>query len=221
MANSGSGPRGVHKRDKVYCDKWVHEGICAFTQQGCRFKHEMPVDAEGLRNVGLFHGPPSWWIKLQKEQARPTTGDHEVDLPVSLNKKNGYGGQLRAEMEGQAASGGLTIGAPEQATAWVRQVSRDAARTAGTGNNTTVRQPETPTSNTGFQHQRVGKLPCYWPIISGSPLEDSLVCADTGDPTQPPSIEARPPPRRPSSRCARRSMSLDPSALRLAALSRP
>ncbi|KAI2606646.1 hypothetical protein GGR54DRAFT_652334 [Hypoxylon sp. NC1633] len=32
------------RRHKIYCDKWVHEGVCAFTQQGCKYKHEMPFD---------------------------------------------------------------------------------------------------------------------------------------------------------------------------------
>ena len=58
------------KRNKVYCDKWVHEGTCAFTQQGCKFKHEMPLDRATQTSLGLFHGLPSWWKKQQAELQR-------------------------------------------------------------------------------------------------------------------------------------------------------
>ena len=68
------------KKNKVYCDKWVHEGICAFTQQGCRYKHEMPYDKATQRSLGLFHGLPAWWRKLQADQQRQgrvSTADEE------------------------------------------------------------------------------------------------------------------------------------------------
>ncbi|KAK4114005.1 hypothetical protein N656DRAFT_797187 [Canariomyces notabilis] len=58
------------KRAKVYCDKWVHEGVCAFTQQGCKFKHEMPLDTATQHTLGLFHGLPAWFKKRQAELAR-------------------------------------------------------------------------------------------------------------------------------------------------------
>ncbi|KAK1246751.1 hypothetical protein MKX08_000553 [Trichoderma sp. CBMAI-0020] len=59
----------VHKRNKVYCDMWIHEGRCAFTQTGCKFKHEMPLDEETQRTLGLFQGLPSWFKKQQEESA--------------------------------------------------------------------------------------------------------------------------------------------------------
>ncbi|UNI20548.1 hypothetical protein JDV02_006626 [Purpureocillium takamizusanense] len=55
------------RRHKVYCDKWIHEGVCAFTQQGCKFKHEMPFDGETQRSLGLFQGLPGWYRKSQDE----------------------------------------------------------------------------------------------------------------------------------------------------------
>lgn len=50
-----------HRRKKVYCDKWVHEGVCAFTQIGCKFKHEMPTDRKTQIALGLNHGFPNWY----------------------------------------------------------------------------------------------------------------------------------------------------------------
>ncbi|KAK2065436.1 hypothetical protein LY76DRAFT_621820 [Colletotrichum caudatum] len=58
------------KRPKIYCDKWVHEGVCAFTQQGCKYKHEMPLDKATQNSLGLFHGLPTWWKKQQTELQR-------------------------------------------------------------------------------------------------------------------------------------------------------
>ncbi|GAP84586.2 putative chromatin remodeling complex subunit protein [Rosellinia necatrix] len=58
------------RRPKIYCDKWVHEGVCAFTQQGCKYKHEMPSDKITQHQLGLFHGYPQWWKKHQADLAR-------------------------------------------------------------------------------------------------------------------------------------------------------
>lgn len=55
---------------KIYCDKWVHEGVCAFTQQGCKYKHEMPVDKATQHQLGLFLGYPMWWKRRQAELIR-------------------------------------------------------------------------------------------------------------------------------------------------------
>ncbi|XXH03763.1 hypothetical protein Hte_010169 [Hypoxylon texense] len=58
------------RRPKIYCDKWVHEGVCAFTQQGCKYKHEMPFDKVTQHQLGLFHGFPAWWKKHQADLSR-------------------------------------------------------------------------------------------------------------------------------------------------------
>ncbi|KAF7538445.1 hypothetical protein G7Z17_g12625 [Cylindrodendrum hubeiense] len=57
----------VAKKPKVYCDKWIHDGQCAFAQQGCKFKHEMPFDKATQHSLGLFQGLPGWWKRLQVE----------------------------------------------------------------------------------------------------------------------------------------------------------
>ncbi|KAM5364029.1 hypothetical protein ACJZ2D_011708 [Fusarium nematophilum] len=58
---------GNPKKTKIYCDKWIHDGTCAFTQQGCKYKHEMPFDKATQHSLGLFHGFPKWWRDLQEE----------------------------------------------------------------------------------------------------------------------------------------------------------
>jgi hypothetical protein len=49
------------RREKIYCDKWIHEGVCAFTQMGCKYKHVMPTDKATQMSLGLNHGFPSWY----------------------------------------------------------------------------------------------------------------------------------------------------------------
>ncbi|KAI1851068.1 hypothetical protein JX266_003733 [Neoarthrinium moseri] len=68
---------------QIYCDKWVHEGVCAFTQQGCKYKHEMPFDKATQNQLGLFHGLPAWWKKHQAELAR------QRDVPAAAGTQAG------------------------------------------------------------------------------------------------------------------------------------
>ncbi|KAK3403071.1 hypothetical protein B0T20DRAFT_344408 [Sordaria brevicollis] len=87
----GQGP----KRAKIFCDKWVHEGTCAFTQQGCKYKHEMPYDRATQHMLGLFHGLPAWYKRQQAELMRqrqvlpnnddsPNTSKGSMDLSTAL-----------------------------------------------------------------------------------------------------------------------------------------
>lgn len=59
------------RREKIYCDKWIHEGVCAFTQLGCKYKHEMPMDKATQLSLGLNHGLPTWYKRAQAVQIRP------------------------------------------------------------------------------------------------------------------------------------------------------
>lgn len=64
------------QRDKIYCSYWVRSGECDYTQQGCRYKHEMP-DKRTLASIG-FRTVPRWWqdktaIQLG-QSAIPTVG---------------------------------------------------------------------------------------------------------------------------------------------------
>jgi hypothetical protein len=51
---------------------WIHKGICAFTQQGCKYKHEMPLDKATQTSLGLFHGLPEWYKRAQAVELAPT-----------------------------------------------------------------------------------------------------------------------------------------------------
>ncbi|KAH9434003.1 hypothetical protein MCOR27_005427 [Pyricularia oryzae] len=113
-------PPTTPKRLKIYCDKWVHEGVCAFTQQGCKYKHEMPFDRETQKSLGLFHGLPSWWRKhhselqrqIEASDASPTDQQALVVGSRSLNAggedaiylgggADGYGGHVQTPLAGR------------------------------------------------------------------------------------------------------------------------
>lgn len=44
---------------KVYCTHWLSKGNCAYMQQGCIYKHEIPKDQETWESLG-FHTIPGW-----------------------------------------------------------------------------------------------------------------------------------------------------------------
>ncbi|RFU29915.1 hypothetical protein B7463_g6436, partial [Scytalidium lignicola] len=78
------------RRKKIYCDKWVHEGVCAFTQQGCKYKHEMPMDRATQLELGLNNGLPFWWrcqqsAKLQSISNSPRSDSSRVAGPWRRN----------------------------------------------------------------------------------------------------------------------------------------
>lgn len=83
-----SPPPMSQKKPKIYCDKWVHEGTCAFTQQGCKYKHEMPFDKLTQHSLGLFHGLPTWWKKHQAELSRHRDITNASDQPVAITSRD-------------------------------------------------------------------------------------------------------------------------------------
>ncbi|KAH6713073.1 hypothetical protein BKA61DRAFT_483753 [Leptodontidium sp. MPI-SDFR-AT-0119] len=63
----------ARRREKIFCDKWIHEGVCAFTQMGCKYKHEMPLDKATQLTLGLNHGIPSWYRRAYAITLRPSS----------------------------------------------------------------------------------------------------------------------------------------------------
>ncbi|KAJ0120112.1 zinc finger protein [Diaporthe amygdali] len=159
----GSGaPGGGPRREKIYCDKWIHDGTCAFTQQGCKYKHEMPHDRETQEKLGLFHGYPAWWKKQAVEQQRPLAID---DRPVSVGPARGsfptsvsagvLGSSLSSAVvssnwrsgAGNVGDGGVqgTISptAPAAGTSGSSGLSRSGSIGFGGSSRGTARQPRT------------------------------------------------------------------------------
>ncbi|CAD0091417.1 unnamed protein product [Aureobasidium mustum] len=78
-------PSGIEpdQRKKIYCTYWIqNQGQCAFTQQGCIYKHEMPEDKETLESIGL-KSVPAWW---RKEQARKKSKAKRTERNGSISE---------------------------------------------------------------------------------------------------------------------------------------
>ncbi|KAK2597460.1 hypothetical protein QQS21_005930 [Conoideocrella luteorostrata] len=87
---------------KIYCDKWIHDGVCAFTQQGCKFKHEMPSDEATQRSLGLYRGLPPWWKQKLTDTIEQTTGSSEARArSENWRKLSGESGEHRSTQSTQ------------------------------------------------------------------------------------------------------------------------
>lgn len=63
---------------KEWCTYWILHGDCAYVQQGCRYRHEMPDKAK-LAEIGIHH-VPRWW--LEQNSAIKLGGDRTTLGPV-------------------------------------------------------------------------------------------------------------------------------------------
>ncbi|KAJ5082803.1 Zinc finger CCCH-type [Penicillium argentinense] len=69
-------PTNQQDQSKKLCSYWIRKGECGFTQVGCKFRHEMPLDAAGLAKEGLrdipewyrlAHGIPKNSLRIQQD----------------------------------------------------------------------------------------------------------------------------------------------------------
>jgi hypothetical protein len=81
------------RKIKVYCDKWIHDGVCAFTQQGCKYKHEMPMDRHTQHSLGLFNGLPAWY---KKQMSPEFTSSPRGDSSSRIGTRSSQRGAVRA-----------------------------------------------------------------------------------------------------------------------------
>ncbi|KAI5203717.1 hypothetical protein E4T42_00626 [Aureobasidium subglaciale] len=81
-------PSGIEpdQRKKVYCTYWIqNQGQCAYMQQGCMYRHEMPEDKKTLNSIGL-KSVPLWWRQQQarnkKQKAVRVPPSHSTDAQL-------------------------------------------------------------------------------------------------------------------------------------------
>ena len=53
-------PKDMLPGRKRYCSYWLRHGECDYAQQGCLYKHEMPLDRDTLNAIGL-KDIPKWY----------------------------------------------------------------------------------------------------------------------------------------------------------------
>lgn len=78
--------KNQRRRDKkVYCTHWLSKGNCAYMQQGCIYKHEIPKDQETWESLG-FHTIPGWlhakssaWINQHLRKGPDLSEDLSVE----------------------------------------------------------------------------------------------------------------------------------------------
>ena len=149
------------KKTKIYCDKWVHEGVCAFTQQGCKYKHEMPQDRATQHALGLFQGLPAWYKRHQSELQRSRAPDTGSDLPVALRSP-----EPRLPVGGGPGGGPVSARGSRFAGSWRRpDIAPEVPSTApGQTRQSTVaggiqqQQPQQPGHTSGPGFRPMGEL---------------------------------------------------------------
>ena len=94
---------GPTRPAKIWCDKWIHEGKCAFTQQGCKYRHEMPMDTETQERLGLFSGPPAWFLRKRTTETRMGRPMHGREV---MYAGDSFGGGITGGLGGGVGGGG-------------------------------------------------------------------------------------------------------------------
>lgn len=70
------GPRTIVPGKKIYCTHWMSTGECDYAQQGCLYKHVMPLDLKTLNDLG-YQDIPKWYREkhgIGKLTATPGSG---------------------------------------------------------------------------------------------------------------------------------------------------
>jgi hypothetical protein len=98
-------PHPPRRREKIFCDKWIHEGTCAFTQMGCKYRHEMPMDRDTQQSLGLNHGLPNWYRRAYNVNVQPPAPAAAALAGPPLPPSNRLDGPWRRLEAAQAEEG--------------------------------------------------------------------------------------------------------------------
>lgn len=83
------------RRFKEYCSFWLRTGECDYSQQGCLYKHEMPLDLSTLDRLGLRDIP--LWYRQQ----------HGLESLMSSNNNNNN--RDNSNSHGKSISGSASL----------------------------------------------------------------------------------------------------------------
>lgn len=139
--------------NKVYCAYWIRNGECDYTQQGCRYKHEMP-DKAGLESIG-FKSVPRWW----QERTKPVISSKEW-----LKRRPSDDGSASEDSESEAEEEGeqkrSADGQEDQAAASQEEEEVDHAPSKGAADTPTTgtSDKENEPAQTNSKEPRLAKL---------------------------------------------------------------
>ena len=70
----------IGRGKKIYCNYWLRKGECDYIQQGCLYKHEMPLDKATLASLGLREVPR--WYREQRASIA-TAARPQKETPIN------------------------------------------------------------------------------------------------------------------------------------------
>ena len=71
---------------KEYCSYWLRHGECDYAQQGCLYRHEMPLEQETLLKLGL-RDIPRWYREKHRLRSYLTGGNTISGIEVGSGSK--------------------------------------------------------------------------------------------------------------------------------------
>ena len=71
---------------KEYCSYWLRHGECDYAQQGCLYRHEMPLDRPTLEKLGL-RDIPRWYREKHCLSSYLAGGNTMIDISASSPTK--------------------------------------------------------------------------------------------------------------------------------------
>lgn len=101
LDHSADGSSHPARGKKIYCNYWLRKGECDYIQQGCLYKHEMPLDKATLASLGLREVPR--WYREQwasvAASARSQREDH-VNRPWRASKTASSSSNFQSDAPG-------------------------------------------------------------------------------------------------------------------------
>ncbi|KAF1354793.1 hypothetical protein BDV97DRAFT_395208 [Delphinella strobiligena] len=194
---------------KVYCSYWMHHGSCDYTQQGCKYKHEMPTDIHTLRKLG-FRGIPKWYLEEQAVKRSRQTGMGSISDVRASSSITGPMARANQALASSASKGKASV--PEEPNVKRSRFAEDeatvprSATTRGVPRSTAVvkhsppglpspkMEPElTPPTRVASKFASTSATAkAAPPPPPAKPIKDSLNLIDLSDDDDAPTIRAMP-----------------------------
>ena len=105
-----SQPAAQIANKKEYCSHWLHRGECAYTQSGCRYKHEMPTDQETLEKCGIREIPRWFMESPHYEEYLQKTGKLAIGRLAGVSAEENVTSTAESSRQSSGRRGGTMAG---------------------------------------------------------------------------------------------------------------